>query len=145
MIKVQSVPSLYLPIIVMFVCGCTAGRHINGWYPVADVPENRIEGKAIVTAEDFDVVTLDNLSYPDMVVIEGKLIVDKVKKWADATENRIGKRIGFVFKDSVMMATPSARIGCFLYSIKKAPKIFTSGAVIFCTKISKLKNAKIQN
>lgn len=76
MIKVQSVLSLYLQIIVMFVCGCTAGRHVNGWYLVADVPENRIVGKAIVTAEDFDVVTLDTLSYPDMAVIEGKLKVD---------------------------------------------------------------------
>lgn len=55
----------------------------------------------------FDVVTLDTVSYPDMAVIEGKLKVDKVQKWADATENRIGKRIGFVFNDSVIMAPTS--------------------------------------
>lgn len=29
----------------------------------------------------------------------------EVQKWADATENRIGKRIGFVFNDSVIMAS----------------------------------------
>lgn len=88
MIKVQSVLSLYLPIIVMFLCGCTAGRHVNGWYPVADSPENKIEGNAIVTVKDFDVVTLDTISYPDMTVIEGRLKVDRVQKWADATEKQ---------------------------------------------------------
>ena len=39
-----------------------------------------------------------------MAVIEGKLKAEKVQKWADATENRIRKRIGFVFNDSVIMA-----------------------------------------
>lgn len=111
MIKVQSVLSLYLPIIVMFLCGCTAARHVNGWYPVADSPENKIEGNAIITVKDFDVVSLDTVSYPDMAVIEGRLKVDRVQKWADATENRIGKRIGFVFNDSVIMApTVNCRI-----------------------------------
>ncbi len=67
---------------------------------MADVPENRIEGNAIVTTNDFDVVTLNTVSYLDMAVIEGKLKVDKVQKWADATENKIGKMIGFVFNDT---------------------------------------------
>lgn len=47
-----------------------------------------------------------------MAVIEGKLKADKVQKWADITESRIGKRIGFVFNDTVIMApTVNCRIG----------------------------------
>lgn len=107
----------------MFLCGCTTGHHINGWYPVADVPENRIEGKAIVTMKDFDVVTLNTVSYTDMAVIEGKLKVDKVQKWADATENRIGKRIGFVFNDSMIMApTVNCRIESGGFTINSPDK-----------------------
>lgn len=53
---------------------------------MTDVPENRIESKAIIPAEYFDVVILDTVSYPDMAVIEGKQKVDKVQEWADATE-----------------------------------------------------------
>ena len=46
-----------------------------------------------------------------MAVIEGKLTADKVNEWADATEHRIGKKIGFVFNDSVIMApTVNCRI-----------------------------------
>lgn len=123
MIKVQSVLSLYLSIIVMLLCGCTACRHVNGWYPVADVPENRIEGKSIVTVKDFGTVSLDTVSDPDMAVIEGKLKAEKVQKWADATESRIGKRIGFVFDDSVIMApTVNCRIESGSFSINSEDK-----------------------
>jgi len=46
-----------------------------------------------------------------MAVVEEKLKADKVQKWADATENRMGKRIGFVFNDSVIMSpTVNCRI-----------------------------------
>ena len=93
-----------------FLGACSSAHRVNGWYQV-DAPENRIEGKAIVTTKDFDVVTLDTLSFPDMAIIEGKLKADKVQKWADVTENRIGERIGFVFNDSVIMApTVNCRI-----------------------------------
>ena len=75
--------------------------------------------------KDFDVVTLDTVSYPDMDVIEGKLKVDKVQKWADATENRIGKRIGFVFNDSVIMApTVNCRIESGSFTISSPDKAF---------------------
>lgn len=96
---------------------------VNGWYAVADVPENRIEGKAIVSMKDFDVVTLDTVSFPDMAIIEGKLKADKVQKWADATENRIGKRIGFVFNDSVIMApTVNCRIESGNFTVNSPDK-----------------------
>lgn len=72
---------------------CSSAHRVNGWYPVADIPENKIEGNVIVTAKDFDVVNLDTVSFSDMAIIEGKLRASKVKKWADATENRIGLRV----------------------------------------------------
>ena len=116
---------LITSIIVCFVLGaCSTAHRVNGWYAVADSPENKIEGKAIVTTEDFDVVILDTLSYPDMAVIEGKLKVDKVQKWADATGKRIGKRIGFVFNDSVIMApTVNCRIESGSFTINSLDKV----------------------
>lgn len=88
----------------IILCGCSTGHLANGWYPVADTPANGVEGKAIVTVEDFANVTLDTVSIPDDVFIQGCLAADKVSLWAEATEDRIGKRIGFVFRDSVVMA-----------------------------------------
>lgn len=115
---------IYLVIISSILLGaCSSSHHVNGWYPVADVPENRIEGKAIVTVKDFDVVSLDTVSYPDMAVIEGRLKAEKVQKWADATESRIGKRIGFVFNDSVIMApTVNCRIESGRFTINSPDK-----------------------
>lgn len=91
--------------------------------PVADRPENKIEGKAIVTSKDFDAVSLDTVTSPDIAIIEGKLKADKVQKWADATESRIGKRIGFVFNDSVITApTVNCRIESGGFSINSPDK-----------------------
>lgn len=90
---------------------CSAAHRVNGFYPVADFPENMIEGNAIVTTKDFAFVALDSVSYQDQIVITGKLKEDKIKKFSDATEQRIRKRIGFVYKDSVITApTVNCRI-----------------------------------
>ena len=106
---------------------CSSAHRVNGWYPVADIPENKIEGNVIVTAKDFDVVNLDTVSFSDMAIIEGKLRASKVKKWADATENRIGKRIGFVFNDSVIMApTINCRIESGSFTINSPDKVLMS-------------------
>ena len=78
------------------VKGCSAVHYVNGWYPVADFPENKIEGEAFVTTKDFAEVSLDTVSVPDMAVIEGRLKGAMIQKWADATEARIGKRIGYM-------------------------------------------------
>ena len=78
-----------------------AMHKVNGWYPVADFPENKIEGEAFVTAKDFAEVSLDTISVPDMAVIEGRLKAAMIQKWADATEARIGKRIGFVYSTTL--------------------------------------------
>lgn len=108
---------------------CSSAHRVNGWYPVADIdiPENKIEGNVIVTAKDFDVVNLDTVSFSDMAIIEGKLKAGKVKKWADATENRIGKRMGFVFNDSVIMApTINCRIDSGSFTINGPDKVLMS-------------------
>ena len=103
--------------------GCAAGHRANGWYPVADNPENMIEGKAIITTKDFDVLSIDTTSFPEMAFIEGKVKPDKVQAWAQATENRIGKRIGFVFNDSVIMApTIHCRIESGTFTINSPDK-----------------------
>lgn len=90
--------------LMVCVSSCSSVHRAYGWYPVADIPDNMIEGKAIATTNDFEKCILDSVSVPDMFVIVGKLKEDKIQKWADATEKRIGKRIGFVYKDSVIMA-----------------------------------------
>ena len=110
--------------IVILLGACSSVHRVNGWYPVADSPDNKIEGKAIVTTKDFAAVSLDTVTSPDIAIIEGKLKADKVQKWADATESRLGKRIGFVFNDSVIMApTVNCRIesgGFTINSLDKA-------------------------
>lgn len=106
---------------------CSSAHRVNGWYPVADIPENKIEGNVIVTAKDFDVFNLDTVSFSDMAIIEGKLRAGKVKQWADATENRIGKRMGFVFNDSVIMApTINCRIESGSFTINSPDKVLMS-------------------
>lgn len=112
---------------IIFLCfsvaACSSTRRADGWYPVSDLPENMIEGDAIVTSKDFAVVSLDTLSFPGVAFINGKLKPKKIQIFADATEKRIGKRIGFVFKDSVIMApTVNCRIESGSFSINSPDK-----------------------
>ena len=87
------------------VCGCATLRNRDdGWYRVADFPDNTIIGEAIVTTGDFEYVSLDTDKDGNITFIEGQLKRNKISQWADATENSIGHRIGFVFNDSVVMA-----------------------------------------
>lgn len=47
----------------------------------------------------------------------------EVRKWADATENRISKKIGFVFNDSVIMASiVNCRIESASFTINSSDK-----------------------
>lgn len=90
------------------IAGCST-RRVNGWYPIADYPRNDIEGKAIITVNDFAESSLDSVSFPGTIFIWVRLKPNKTQKWVEATEHRIGKRIGFVFNDSVVMAP---RVNC---------------------------------
>lgn len=115
--------------ICLIIGGCAKRYTVNGWYPVSDNPAHRIEGKAIVTTADFEAVSLDTVSVPGMAMIEGKLKADKVRVWADATEARIGKRIGFVYNDSVIMApTINCRIESGRFTINSPDKTLIIGA-----------------
>ena len=54
-------------IFIYFTLGaCSLVHRVNGWYPVADFPENKIEGEAFVTIKDFAVVSLDTISFSMM-------------------------------------------------------------------------------
>lgn len=98
--KVKNLFALAITSLIFFACS-TAHRD-NGWYPVDN--SDNIEGEAIVTIDDFERVSLDTVTDPDIAFIQGVLKQDKIPVWAYATEQRIGKRIGFVYKDSVIMA-----------------------------------------
>ncbi|MBD5173852.1 MAG: hypothetical protein HDT08_05955 [Bacteroidales bacterium] len=84
----------FISLFWLLLCGCSTARLADGWYPVADTQDNRVEGKAIVTVKDFESVAIDTLSHQDVAFIEGSLKADKVSVWTKATEDRIGKRIG---------------------------------------------------
>ncbi len=97
----------------LFLTGCNKEevKHLaDGWYPVADFPDNTIVGKPLATVHDFERVELQKdtvISDGDTVnriYISGNLQPKKRKSWADGTESLIGHRLGFVFKDSVIMA-----------------------------------------
>lgn len=110
-----------LAIIPLTIFACSTTHRDNGWYPVDN--SNNVEGEAIVKTDDFERVSLDTETAPDMAFIQGILKQDKISDWADATEQRIGKRIGFVFNDSVLMApTVNCRIESGSFSINSSDK-----------------------
>lgn len=75
----------------------------NGWYYIIDEKQDSVSQEPIITAKDFVELNLifDSFGKP---FISGKVSKDKLEKWADATEKSIGKRIGFVFNDTVITA-----------------------------------------
>lgn len=117
--KVKNLIALAITSLILYACS-TAHRD-NGWYPVDNF--NNIEGEAIVTTDDFAKVSLDTVTDPEIAFIQGVLKQDRISDWADATERRIGKRIGFVYKDSVIMApTVNCRIESGSFSINSSDK-----------------------
>lgn len=83
---------------------------MDGWYPVADYPVDRIVGEPLVTVKDFNdvVIIRDTLVMGGDTVrrllIQGRISQKKLRQWADGTENLIGKRLGFVYNDSIITA-----------------------------------------
>lgn len=75
----------------------------NGWYHIIDERQDSISQEPIVTVKDFVELNLEFDSFGKSV-ITGKVSKVKLEKWADATEKSIGKRIGFVFNDTVITA-----------------------------------------
>ncbi len=87
---------------------CNSMHKQNGWYQLAEFPDNTIVGKPLITADDFEEVVLidgDFVAGNDTVkrfLIQGRVKPEKREVWADETERLIGHRIGFVFNDSVI-------------------------------------------
>lgn len=99
-----------LPIFLLTFGACSYQHRIDGWYPVADYPDNAIVGKPLATVRDFDVITFERATHivdgdtVKQVLIYGKVKPEMRQSWADGTEKLIGHRLGFVFNDSVITA-----------------------------------------
>ena len=117
--KVKNLIALAITSLTLYACSTT--HQDNGWYPVDN--SDNIEGEAIATTNDFERVSLDTVTDPDIAFIQGILKQDRISDWTDTTEQRIGKRIGFVYKDSVIMApTVNCRIERGSFSINSSDK-----------------------
>ena len=117
--KVKNLIALAITSLTLYACSTT--HQDNGWYPVDN--SDNIEGEAIATTNDFERVSLDTVTDPDIAFIQGILKQDRISDWTDATEQRIGKRIGFVYKDSVIMApSVNCRIESGSFSIHSSDK-----------------------
>lgn len=105
----QSIIS-FLLVLLLILCACSSHRKADGWYPVADYPDNSILGKPLATVRDFErvvIVTDTFIIKSDTVIqllIQGRVKPGKRQQWADGTERLIGKRLGFVYNDSVITA-----------------------------------------
>lgn len=75
----------------------------NGWYRIIDGQKDSIASSPIVTVKEFASIRLDK-DFFGKAVITGSVSKHKLQAWADSTEQLIGKRIGFVFNDSVITA-----------------------------------------
>lgn len=117
--KVKKLIALAITSLSLYACSTT--HRDNGWYPVDN--SNNIDGEAFATTDDFESVSLDTVTDPDIAFIQGVLKQDKISDWANSTERRIGKRIGFVYKDSVIMApTVNCRIESGSFTINSPDK-----------------------
>lgn len=79
----------------------SAAHRENGWYRIVDGQLDSIALTPIVTVKDFVELRLDTDFY-GKVGIAGRVNERKRKVWADATEQSVGQRIGFVYNDSVI-------------------------------------------
>ena len=93
---------IYLPLISILLACCSTATKSPGWYPVADYPDNSITGKAVVTVDDFERISLDSVD--NHIYIAGTLKQSKIAKWTEYSETHIGKRLGFLFNDSIICA-----------------------------------------
>lgn len=75
----------------------------NGWYRIMDGQKDSIASRPIVTVKEFASLRLEKDPF-GKAVITGSVSKHKSRAWADSTEQLIGKRMGFVFNDSVITA-----------------------------------------
>lgn len=85
-----------------------AHRKADGWYPLADYPDNSIVGQPLTIVKDFESVAIVRDTFDiendtvSQLLIQGRVKPEKRKQWADRTEHLIGKRLGFIYNDSVI-------------------------------------------
>ena len=90
----------------LMACSYSPQRPIpreNGWYYVLGENQDSLSREPIVTVKEFAELRLDSDSF-GIYAIVGVVSKHKLQKWADATEQAIGKHIAFVFNDSVVSA-----------------------------------------
>ncbi|MEO3211104.1 MULTISPECIES: SecDF P1 head subdomain-containing protein [Bacteroidales] len=75
----------------------------NGWYRIIGGQKDSIASRPIVTVKEFASLRMDK-NFFGKAVITGNVSKHKLQARADSTEQLIGKRIGFVFNDSVITA-----------------------------------------
>lgn len=94
--KIDFSPLAVLITVVIMVVTIYPGRsqsvrhRENGWYRIIDGEKDSIASLPVVTVKE--------------IVITGTVSKHKLQAWADSTEQLIGKRIGFVYNDSVITA-----------------------------------------
>ena len=75
----------------------------NGWYRIIDGQKDSIASRPIVTVKEFASLRIDK-DFFGKAVITGSVSKHKLRAWADSTEQLVGKRMGFMFNDSVITA-----------------------------------------
>ena len=121
----------FLMVLLLIFCACSSHHKIDGWYPVADYPDNSIVGKPLATVKDFERVAIVSDTFViesdtvSKLLIQGRVKPGKRQQWADGTERLIGKRLGFVYNDSVITAPQiNARIESGAFQISSPDTIF---------------------
>ena len=101
---------VFLMVLFLILCACSSHRKVDGWYPVADYLDNSIVGKPLATVKDFESVAIVRDTFiieydtVSQLLIQGHVKPEKRQQWADGTERLIGKRLGFIYNDSVITA-----------------------------------------
>lgn len=121
----------FLIVLLLILCACSSHHKIDGWYPLADYPDNSIMEKPLATVKDFervaivrDTFIIDNDTVSQLL-IQGRVKPEKRQQWADGTERLIGKRLGFVYNDSVITAPQiNARIESGSFQITSPDTVF---------------------
>lgn len=99
---------LILGVLCVLLASWTSNKkHVNGWYFITDNKTNTLDPKPIVTVSDFGMLRIDSM--PDSknsmsYMLVGKVKNNKVKAWENATEQAIGKQIGFLYNGEIISA-----------------------------------------
>lgn len=100
----------FLMVLFLILCACSSHHRADGWYPLTNYPDNKIVGKPLATVKDFERVAIVRDTFiidsdtVSQLLIQGRVKPGKRQQWADGTERLIGKRLGFVYNDSVITA-----------------------------------------